>query len=291
MCSLRWNWNDLSLSALTPYLLTVTMLALGAARPSAAGQTQSPEMRTQESSPAFRIRRQRNLVVIRAVVRDSKGRLVTNFHKEDFRVTDNRKPQEITQFSLETPGAPPAAHVKPTTPEIPSPPVEASQALPEAVPQRFLLLFFDDLNTPFADLAQGRDAAGRFLASGLAPTDRVGIFTASGLNTVEFTEDRATLRAGLLKLRPNSPVHPGADCPEISDYLAEQIVHLQDRDAIAVAVDEAIKRCDVDPRSVEQHVRMLAQRALGEYEMQAGWFSRVWRAPSAAWLARRANAT
>jgi VWFA-related protein len=232
-------------------------------------QSEAPEVATQESQPAFKIQTQRNLVVIRAVVRDAKGRAVGILRKEDFRVTDNGKPQEITHFSVETPIVPPPVEAKPVVPESPPEAGEPPKALPEARPLRFFLLFFDDLNTTFGDLARGRDAADRFLASTQAATDHIGIVTASGLNAVEFTEDRARLREGLLKLRANPRTDPRTECPELSDYQADRIVHLEDREALGVAVDEAIHRCNVDPHFAEQFARTQAQKMLDQYEFQA----------------------
>src|SRR6266481_1445173 len=44
-----------------------------------------------------------NLVLVRVVVRDRQGKIVSNLKKEDFQLYDNRKPQAITSFSVETP--------------------------------------------------------------------------------------------------------------------------------------------------------------------------------------------
>ena len=58
-------------------------------------------MQAHETTPQFRIRAERNLVLVRVVVRDDKGRTVGNLHKEDFRLLDDGKPQEIADFSVE----------------------------------------------------------------------------------------------------------------------------------------------------------------------------------------------
>ncbi len=42
-------------------------------------------------------------MLVRVVVRDNQGKVVTNLRKEDFQLFDNRKPQAITYFSNETP--------------------------------------------------------------------------------------------------------------------------------------------------------------------------------------------
>ena len=56
----------------------------------------------QANEPTFQLRVQKNVVVVRVVVRDSKGRAVGGLRKEDFRISDNGKPQEIGSFSVET---------------------------------------------------------------------------------------------------------------------------------------------------------------------------------------------
>ena len=40
-------------------------------------------------------------MLVRVVVRDDNGRTVGNLHKEDFRLFDDGKPQEIADFSVE----------------------------------------------------------------------------------------------------------------------------------------------------------------------------------------------
>src|SRR6476619_3980250 len=49
----------------------------------------SSEVSTRDTPPTFRVRV--NLVLLRAVVRDAAGKVVTNLKKEDFQLSDNRK--------------------------------------------------------------------------------------------------------------------------------------------------------------------------------------------------------
>ncbi len=59
----------------------------------------------QASASGFKLRSQSNVVVVRVVVRDSKGRAVGGLRKEDFRIRDNGQPQVISGFSVEHPAA------------------------------------------------------------------------------------------------------------------------------------------------------------------------------------------
>src|SRR5260370_42295443 len=59
------------------------------------------EVSTRDNPATFRVRV--NLVLVRVVVPDSQGKVVTGLKKEDFQLSDNRKPQMISTFSVETP--------------------------------------------------------------------------------------------------------------------------------------------------------------------------------------------
>src|SRR5713226_9100854 len=76
-------------------------LAVFAATGALLAQNQPAELTTREEQPTFKVQVERNLVVVRAVVRDSKGRTVHDLRKEDFRLFDNGNLQAITHFSVE----------------------------------------------------------------------------------------------------------------------------------------------------------------------------------------------
>src|SRR5690348_18128430 len=104
--------------------------------------TQAPagdnsEMSTRDTPPTFRVRV--NLVLVRVVVRDASGKVVTNLKKEDFQLSDNRKPQVISTFSAETP----ESHKVVSTTKPPEPNLEGNEsgnsaAAIAALPQRFV---------------------------------------------------------------------------------------------------------------------------------------------------------
>ena len=221
------------------------MLARGrAAVPSDTPQTPgTAELTSHDSQPALQLHVQHNEVVVRAVVRDSKGQFVTNLQKEDFRIFDNGKPQVITHFAVEgaAPGPPKLVTAKPGGAGAP----EAGKApTPPAVTlaHRFLALYFDDVHLALSDLSIARDAANQYLAATLQPGDRAAIFTSSGQNQVDFTDDRQKLHDTLFALRPR-PVYQSSatECPDISPYQAYQMVQENNQQAIQIAYEETFE--------------------------------------------------
>src|SRR5579872_1605695 len=202
--------------------------------PLSAPASASAEMTSQESTPMFKVNVKE--VLVRVVARDPKGNAVGNLTKDDFQVFDQGKPQVITHFSVERPGAQAAKEEK-TSDENPGT-VQIKE--PAEVPERFIAYLFDDIHLQFGDLAHVRDAAQKQFAT-LHPTDRAAIFSTSGRTMLDYTDDRAKLRETLLRLRPNPISGSGVtECPDISYYMADLIVNKEDKQALQVAVFEAL---------------------------------------------------
>jgi VWFA-related protein len=115
------------------------------------------------------------MVLVRVVVRDSGGKAIGTLNREDFEVFDNRKQQVISNFNLLTVKHDAVVTADSANPAAPAP---AGPSASASTPQRFLGLYFDDVNAATGDLIRGRDAAQKFVATSLQPSDRVGAFTA-----------------------------------------------------------------------------------------------------------------
>src|SRR5271154_3273048 len=207
------------------------------AKPEAPASNDNAEVSSRDTAPTFKVRV--NLVLVRVVVRDPQGHVVPNLKKEDFQLTDNRKPQIISTFSVETP----ESHVVATTTSAdqnasPDPAVE--KAVAAGLPQRFVSVVFDDQHLNMQDAMFVRTAASKFLDS-LAVSDRVGIYSTSGEFTQEFTDDRELLRKSLLKIIPHSANAAIHDCPDISYYQADLIQNKNDPQAMNVATEDAVQ--------------------------------------------------
>ncbi|MGD0130898.1 MAG: VWA domain-containing protein [Bryobacteraceae bacterium] len=204
----------------------------------------TPEMASRDAPATFSAKV--NLVMVPVVVRDGKGKAIGTLQKEDFQLFDKGKPQVISRFSVEKAGetvipaevADAAVIDKSIAPATPAAPIA----------QRFVLYLFDDVHTTTADLIQARNAADKHLTESLDPAARAGIFTTSGQNNLDFTDDRVKLHEALMKLMSRPTMGPpGSECPDLSYYMADQIQNKNDTMALQAAAQEVLATCDPPP--------------------------------------------
>jgi VWFA-related protein len=237
----------------------------------AAASQDSSEVVIRDLPPTFTERV--NLVLVPVVVRDSKGTAVGGLQRDDFQLFDGGKRQTVSSFSAEIRGASAAAPG-----QAPSSAAAQPDKPPALGPQRFIAYLFDDVHLKPGDMIWVRDGVERNLAT-LEPTDRAAIFTTSGRTTSEFTNDRATLHATLLKLAPRT-LSQSVDVPEMSYYQANMIVNMggdpvmggagPGADAFKAAAREAELRLLVDSEKARHIAWSAALRALrdGDHETQ-----------------------
>jgi len=214
-----------------------------------------------DTSYAIRVRK--DLVEVATVVRDSRGNAVGNLQKSDFLVFDNGKPQTISSFAVLT------------GPEKSAVTEQGSQGSQGAAPNvmsttqaRYVALFFDDVNTTLPNLVFAREGAIKFIRKGLDPEERVGIFSASGTLSLDFTDDVQKLLDTLGKLRPLEKMpDQGPDaCPQLDAYQAWVIKNMP---GITIELQRAIDKarqcgCASDPTScVRKEANFLVGSAEG----------------------------
>ncbi|HXN46449.1 MAG TPA: VWA domain-containing protein [Bryobacteraceae bacterium] len=183
------------------YLPAVVALA-------ALGQVESPIVRVTV-----------NLVQVDAVVTDSKGRQVTDLKAEDFEITEDGRPQKITNFSYIRLASPalPAAPLPPGAVALPPAPAVTKR---EEV-RRTIVLVVDDLGLSFESVGEVRRDLKHFVEQQFQPGDMVAIVrTSGGMGALDqFTTDLGLLLAAVERLRwypggrsglsAMEPVNPG----------------------------------------------------------------------------------
>ena len=226
------------------------------------GQTPPPqEISSHDVAPGFTLKSERNMVMVRVVVRDAKGAVVENLQKEDFKLFDRGKVQTLLTFSIEKPILKAAGRAVPEPAEkhTAEPKDENDANVPASMARRFVALYFDDVNTPIEDLVRTRGAADHFVTSSVQPGDRVALFTSSGQNQVDFTSDLTQIHQALLGLR-SRPIAPPDGCESLPPYLAYLVI---ERNEGLAAAAEHIVACDCVGSDIEC-VQAAQRRVLSE---------------------------
>jgi VWFA-related protein len=239
-----------------PEATTTQQAAQTPSPPPPASSDTTSEVNTHATTP-FESRV--NLVPVRVVVHDSSGKVVSNLTKEDFRLFQDRRPQTILHFSVETPASIAKQVVRGEAAGEPTdqPNVQGTLALPS----RFVALLFDDVLLSTPDLIQARVAAMHYLESSVDPSERVGIFTTSGQSQMDFTDDRAKVGATVTQLIPHyiGTYDPSdtTQCPQMGYYEADLIINQHDFEATKAATADATS-CSQSPDPT-QGASMLVQ--------------------------------
>lgn len=252
-----------------PHALAVLGLAVPVLAVSLSASAQeSIGTQTANDSPPLRLQIESKLVVIRVVVRDAQGRPVNGLKKEDFKVFDQGKEQSIAQFDAEMPSESAAQTSGAGAPQMAAPRASAAE--------RYIALYFDNLDSSSGDLIAARDAADRLFGSKLQAGEHIAVLTSDEMLS-DFTDDPRKIHDALFRL--HASVHAPAqvhECPDLTIPQAMEIAQSTDLDGDAWRAAWAeSKTCAIrtfsssqdqnssrpDPASVSA-IRALAQRIL-----------------------------
>lgn len=144
-----------------------------------------------------------DLVEVRVVVTDDKGRIVEGLQKKDFELFENDKPLEISHFVIskieegrdrKEPAGNAAADKEAR--------LQRARALAERPPVRTILLYVDALHMSFANHNWVKKALNRFIDEQLTDQDLVAFTSSESLGVAQqFTRDRRILRHAVDQMR------------------------------------------------------------------------------------------
>lgn len=182
--------------------------------PSPASPTAASTQTTQSKQPPPAIRATTRLVQVSVLVHDKHGNPITDLTKDDFVVLDEKKPQEIRIFSVETNEVP--AHGPPLLP-----PDTYTNRIQERgnVPTSITVILFDGLNTEITDQTYAKKQVVKFIQTQVRPQDRVAIYS-MGLHLRvlhDFTSDSTSLLAALGNFKGTETPLIDASNPQVSD--------------------------------------------------------------------------
>jgi len=198
--------------------------------PTQTPENASPTQKLQSKRPPPAIRATTRLVQVSAVVHDKHGNPITDLTKDDFVVLDEKKPQEIRIFSVETNQVP--EHGPPLLP-----PDTYTNRIQERgnVPTSITVILFDGLNTEITDQAYAKRQVVKFIQTQVRPQDRVAIYSMGRNLRIlhDFTSDSTSLLAALANFK-------GAETPLIDASSAQ--VSDNPVPAVAAFLNEAYQR-------------------------------------------------
>jgi VWFA-related protein len=214
----------------------------------------------QENGATFRSKV--NVVQVPVVVRDTSGRAVGNLTQGDFELFDKGKRQVITSFS----------RVRHVVVASTSQPYEAAatgtthgaEAAAANVPaDRHIIYVFDDLNVSFNDMAAVRAAALQQFKNSLPARDWAAVHTFSGRASLPFTNDHTKLEEAVTKLRQRPSMgHNVSACPDVSYYLANLIINVEDQRALDAATKQTIECAHVKTLPAQFIAKTAARKEL-----------------------------
>jgi len=202
-----------------------------------------------------------NLVSLDVIVKDKKGKAVTDLKAEDFTVYENGVPQKIEFFDSTLSGSgDSAAPAKPGETTIVS--TKPTGHPPNRLPRNIICLVLDGQSTELANLKRVREGIIKYIRERITASDSVALFSISGgLQLLQpFTKDKAKLIAAVEKASNSTTVSKTSEFRDIN----ANITTLRDQPSgppLALVNSEA----GGGPAGAAAAEAMIAQRVLEQY--------------------------
>lgn len=177
-----------------------------------------------------------NLVSVDVIVKDKKGRVITDLKPEDFTISENGVPQRIQFFDSTLTGGKKAGQPTNATDRLGESAGRESQrgVAPESkprntygLPRNIISLVMDGQSTELSNLKHVRDGIVKYIRERITDSDSVAVFSISGDLQLwqPFTQDKAKLLAAVDKAYTSSIVSKTSE----GRNLAENINSIRER--------------------------------------------------------------
>jgi VWFA-related protein len=200
-----------------------------------------------------------NLVSLDLIVKDRKGKVVTDLKANDFKVFENGVPQKIEFFdsTLTGSGGNEAGQTSSTT--VSTSPTSRTAT---GFPRNIIALVLDGQSTELANLKHVREGTVKYIRERISDSDSVALFSISGgLQLLQsFTQDKAKLIAAVEKAYDSSTVAKTSEARDISEHISSL------RDQISGGASGPIAATpDAAATGSAAAQTMIAQRMLEQY--------------------------
>src|SRR5881394_1688212 len=199
-----------------------------------------------------------NLVSLDVIVKDKKGKPVTDLKAEDFTVSENGVPQKIEFFdsTLSSLGVT-------TQPTDAVASTERKPQSPAAFPRNIIALVLDGQSTELANLKHVREGMLKYIRERITDNDSVALFSISGgLQLLQpFTHDKGALIAAVEKAYDSSTVSKTSEARGIS----ENISALRDKISAGPPGDTVTSSPAAGAAGSAMAEKIIAQRMLEQY--------------------------
>src|SRR6266403_5974456 len=252
---IRWHWMRLLLNLL---------LAAGLCLSTVSVQSQDKKQ-TKSADDDDVIKVTSNLVSLDVIVKDKKGKAITDLKPEDFTVSENGVPQKI-EFFDSTLASNDFTHrddVAQTATATDSTQPKARN--PNGLPRNIIALVLDGQSTELANLKHVREGVVKYIRERVSASDSVAIFSiSSGLQLLQpFTQDKARLIAAVEKAYDSSTVAKTSEAREISENISSLRDQISGGDTGPIGATQEAGAAG----SSAAAQTMIAQRMLEQYVM------------------------
>ena len=197
-----------------------------------------------------------NLVSLDVIVKDKKGKPITDLRAEDFKVSENGVPQKIEFFDATLTSDSEAGQPTNTT--------GSNQPKPRSsngLPRNIIALVLDGQSTELGNLKRVRDGITKYIRERISDDDSVALFAISGdLQLLQpFTQDKAKLVSAVENAYGSSTVSKTSERAGISESIAtlrDQLASAPTGPVLSAAGGSAAAQVMIWQRVLEEYVQL-----------------------------------